>query len=173
MLVGMSFKCQNIAWIQLHGSKPLYMWHSAWQQTQPGGGSASVSWSLFLLCLWQCRWPLMLEVFFNESRTSWQRHSPIPLHSDSSQAASAADKTSWYSSAISSQVKSGLMSSMVVVFWPQVSFCWQFPSAPADCTVTLTLASSSSMEEHLMVKELLMKPARCPPLMFLKESISI
>ena len=135
--------------------------------------SMSVSWSPSQFCLWQCGWPFMLEAFFDGVGFLERCALPSPLHSDPSQAASAADIVPVeFCYLLPGGVRADELHGGR--FCHQVLFCRWFPSATMDCMVMLTLACGSGMEEHhLLIWELMVKPTTCPLLMFLDVSISI
>ena len=124
----------------LHGSK-----------FSMGIRSTSIGWSPFLLCLWQCRWPLMLEAFFDGVLGFLANvlFCPLLAVTPPRQPPQLMYVLVEFCYLLPGRVRADELHGSR--FCPQVLFCWWFPSAPKDCTVMLAPAGGNSMEEHLLI----------------------
>ena len=104
-----------------------------------------------LLCLWQWRWPLTLEVFFDAVQDFMSNTLFHPLFTGTPprQSLELIYILVKFCYLLLGGVRADDLNGSR--FHPQVSFNWWFPSALVDCTVILTPASGSGMEEHLLI----------------------
>ena len=153
VLVGVPCKNQYfLTWIPLHGSKLLICSAVCGSKFSLGIGCVIIDQSPFLLCLWQCRWLIMLEAFFHGVQDFLVNVLFCPLFTASPprQPLQLIDVPLELCYLLPGGVRADELHGSRSC--PQVSFHWWFPSALEDCMVMLTPASSSGMGEHCWYK---------------------